>query len=110
MIQLLLHVSVSLYIAVLVSIPQVKIRISFRFHVVSHLPAVIEESTLRVQGKTSYFDWLFVHGKVSFIQLLPGAQIWRWPRLMMMLLLLVRSGAFILTVISSPGISVSSVC
>lgn len=77
MVQFLFPTVVILYIAVLVSIPQVKIRISVRFYIVSHLPAVVEESTLRVEGKTSHFDRLFVHRKVSFIQLPSGAQTLR---------------------------------
>lgn len=113
MVQLLFLSYIFLYVAVLVSILQVKIRIFARFHIVSHLPAVIDESTVRVEGKTSYFDRLFVHWKVSFIQLPSGAQIlravwvliWCWPRL-----ILVWSEAFILTGISFTGIFMSSAC
>ena len=64
-------------------------RVSVRFCVVSQLPAIIKESPLRVEGKTSHFNRLFVHGKVSFIQLPSGTQTSRaqwvlprsWPRL-----------------------------
>ena len=74
MVQLLLHAVVPFYKAVLVSIPQVKIGTSLRSLIVSHLPIVVEESALSIEGKTSYFDGLFVNWKVSFIKLPSGAQ------------------------------------
>lgn len=84
MIELLSHRVISLYIAVLVSISQVKMRIFVRFYVVSYLPAVVEESALRVKRKTSHFYRLFVHRKVPFILHLSGAQTlrteWTSPR------------------------------
>lgn len=69
MVQPLLHTVVSFNKAIPVSVPQVEIWIPVRLHVVPHLPAVVEESTLRVEGKTSHFHRLFVNRKVSFIKL-----------------------------------------
>lgn len=118
MVQLLLHSVISLYEAILVSISQIKIRISVRFHIVPHLPAVIEESTLRVKGKRSYFNRLFVHGEISFIELPSSAQNLRGERILplcrlweiLVVLMVVWSEVFIFTQIPSTAISFSFVC
>lgn len=114
MIQSLLHIFVSLYVAVLVPIPQIKIRTFVRFHVVSQLPVVIEKPTLRIERETAHFHRLLVQRKVSLIKLLPCAQTlgaervlcWCRPRRT----LVSGSEMCTVTVVSSAIVSFLSVC
>lgn len=74
MVQLFFHIFISSYVAVLVTVFQVKIGIFVRFHIVSHLSSVIKKSALRVERETSHFHRLSVQRKVSLVEVLPGAQ------------------------------------